>query len=385
MKAGRMTGGGGGRAVAAARREAERIAAPLLAWYDRHARTLPWRVPPAARAAGQRPDPYLVWLSEIMLQQTTTVAAAPYFQRFVERWPSVEALAAAPLEEVLTVWAGLGYYARARNLHACARVVAGERGGRFPDGEAELRRLPGIGPYTAAAIAAIAFDRPAAVVDGNVERVLARLFAVEAPLPDAKPALRELAAETTPERRPGDYAQAVMDLGATVCLPRKPRCLLCPLGDRCAAHAQGRAADLPRRRAKAARPRRHGVIFWLARADGAVLVQRRPERGLLGGMMEFPSTPWRGAPWPPEEALAAAPAVVDWRALPGRVRHVFTHFELELEVWSGRAAGPGKVDPDKVDPGKGRRWVEPAALGGEALPSVMAKVATHVLERLATA
>ncbi|HZT50868.1 MAG TPA: A/G-specific adenine glycosylase, partial [Stellaceae bacterium] len=271
----------------------------LLAWYDRHRRVLPWRALP-----GERPDPYRVWLSEVMLQQTTVPAVMGYFARFLERWPDVAALAAAPLDEVLHAWQGLGYYARARNLHACARAVVARHGGAFPRDEAALRALPGIGDYTAAAIAAIAFDRRAAPVDGNVERVTARLFAIETPLPEAKPELRRLAASLVPERRAGDYAQAAMDLGATLCTPRKPRCVLCPWREECRARALGVAENLPRRRAAAARPVRRGVAFWAVREDGAVLLRRRPEAGLLGGMMEVPSTPWRAAEWSEAEAAA---------------------------------------------------------------------------------
>src|SRR5579885_2301985 len=269
----------------------------LLAWYDRHRRVLPGRALP-----GERPDPYRVWLSEVMLQQTTVPAVMGYFARFLERRPDVEALAEAPLDEVLHAWQGLGYYARARNLHACARAVVARHGGAFPRDEAALRALPGIGDYTAAAIAAIAFDRRAAPVDGNVERVTARLFAIETPLPEAKPELRRLAASLVPERRAGDYAQAAMDLGATLCTPRKPRCVLCPWREECRARALGVAENLPRRRAAAARPVRRGVAFWAVREDGAVLLRRRPEAGLLGGMMEVPSTPWRAAEWSEAEA-----------------------------------------------------------------------------------
>src|SRR5579864_5767704 len=300
-------------------------AAALLAWYDRHRRDLPWRAPP-----GRRPDPYRVWLSEIMLQQTSVATVGPYFGRFMARWPEVSALAAASLDEVLHLWQGLGYYARARNLHACARVVAERHGGQFPRTSAELRGLPGIGDYTAAAIAAIAFDEPAAAVDGNVERVMARLFAVADPLPAAKPRLRSLAAALVPRRRAGDFAQALMDLGAVICTSRRPRCVLCPWRQDCAAAASGIAESLPARAEKPERPLRYGILFWLARGDGAVLLRRRPERGLLGGMIELPSTEWRAAPWGAAEAIAAAPVTAAWTALPGAVRHGFTHFRLEL-------------------------------------------------------
>jgi len=335
----------------------------LLAWYDRHRRRLPWRAAP-----GEVPDPYGVWLSEVMLQQTTVATVGPYFEAFLARWPTVESLAAASLDEVLHGWQGLGYYARARNLHRCARLVARERGGRFPDSEAGLAALPGIGPYTAAAIAAIAFGRKATVVDGNVERVVARLFAVETPLPAARAELRRLAAGLTPERRPGDFAQAMMDLGATICLPGRPKCMLCPLADRCIAHGRGIAADLPARSPKRARPLRHGMVFWAMRRDGAVLLRRRPDTGLLGGMMEFPSTEWRSRPWREEEATAGAPLPARWRRLPGLVRHGFTHFELELVILSARVAGKAAGT-----------WCAIDRLSDLALPTLMKKVARHAI------
>jgi len=338
----------------------------LLAWYDRHRRALPWRAPPGVAA-----DAYRVWLSEIMLQQTTTATVAPYFTTFLARWPRVEDLAAAELDAVLHAWQGLGYYARARNLHRCARIVAGDLGGRFPDSEDGLRALPGIGAYSAAAIAAIAFDRPAVVVDGNVERVLARLHAHTDPLPAAKPALRALAAALSPRNRPGDYAQAVMDLGATVCTPRAPDCGRCPWAAACRGRAEGIAADLPRRVPRAVRPTRHGVAFWTLRNDGAVLLRRRAERGLLGGMMEVPSTPWRARPWVADEALDHAPAEGRWRRLDGGVAHVFTHFRLDLAIMTATIDG--------ATPGV---WCAPDRLGEHALPTVMKKIARHAAERL---
>jgi A/G-specific adenine glycosylase len=337
----------------------------LLAWYDRHRRDLPWRARP-----GSPPDPYRVWLSEIMLQQTTVATVRPYFDRFVARWPEVGALAAASLDDVLRLWQGLGYYARARNLHACARVVAGQHGGVFPDDFDALRALPGIGDYTAAAIAAIAFDRPEAAVDGNVERVVARYYAVRAPMPAAKARLRALAAALVPRRRAGDFAQAMMDLGATICTPRRPRCVLCPWRDRCAACAAGIAEALPARAAEPERPQRFGVAFWLVRADGAVLLRRRPERGLLGGMTEVPSTSWRTEPWTIAEAVQAAPAAADWAPLPGTVRHGFTHFRLELAILAGHGTANGIWSP--ID-----------RLGEHALPTLMKKVARHAIAALA--
>jgi A/G-specific adenine glycosylase len=348
-------------------------AARLLAWYDRHARTLPWRAPP-----GERADPYGVWLSEVMSQQTTVAAVKPYYETFLRRWPTVEALAAADLDEVLQAWAGLGYYARARNLHACARKVASDYGGRFPETAAALKQLPGIGDYTAAAIAAIAFDEPAAVVDGNVERVMARRFAVEEPLPDAKRRLRALAGRLTPDVRPGDYAQAVMDLGATVCTVRQPRCMVCPWSDDCAGRLAGIAESLPRRAPKAERPTRHGAAFWISDGTGAVLLRRRPEKGLLGGMMEVPSTEWGEAPPSLDAARQAAPFAVEVEALPGLVRHTFTHFHLELAVLAGQTGGTNPEIPD--DEGI---WVAVERLGEQALPSLMRKVAAHALQHLA--
>ncbi len=343
----------------------------LLPWYDRHRRDLPWRARP-----GEPADPYRVWLSEIMLQQTTVPAAAPYFRAFTERWPTVADLAAADLEEVLVAWAGLGYYARARNLHKCAKSVAEAHGGRFPDTEERLLALPGVGAYTAAAIAAIAFDRPAVVVDGNVERVVARLFAVREPLPGVKPKLRALAATLAPKARPGDFAQAMMDLGATVCTPRKPRCMLCPLAAPCGALAAGIAEALPAKAAKADKPTRRGAAFWLVNPAGAVLLRKRAEEGLLGGMTETPSTPWGEAP-DARTVAAAAPMDAAWVRLPGEVRHTFSHFHLELVVLAGRA-GEGWERAAGF-------WVPVDRLGGQALPSVMRKVARHALAHHALA
>jgi len=311
---------------------ARQIRARLLAWYDLHGRELPWRV--------ATPDPYRVWLSEVMLQQTTTAHAAPYFLAFTARWPTVEALAAAPDDAVMAAWAGLGYYARARNLLACARVVAGDLGGVFPDSEAVLRALPGVGAYTAAAIAAIAFGRAANVVDANVERVVARLFAVETPLPAARPELNALARDLVRDYRPGDWAQALMDLGAMVCRPQAPACGQCPLATDCRARAAGAPETWPRRAAKPPRPHRHGAAYILTRAGEVALVQR-PDRGLLGGMLGLPTTPWRAEPWSDAEALARVPAPAAWRRL-GEIDHVFTHFSLTLSLFEGRARGGGR-------------------------------------------
>lgn len=336
----------------------------LLRWYDLHRRALPWRAAP-----GERQDPYRVWLSEIMLQQTTVATVGPYFRDFLDRWPTVGSLAAAALDEVLHAWQGLGYYARARNLHACARIVAGELNGRFPGDEAGLRALPGIGRYTAAAIAAIAFDVPATAMDGNVERVIARLRNVRTPLPQAKPELYGLAAEITPRSRAGDYAQAIMDLGATVCLPRNPRCTLCPWQEACAARAAGTADLLPARAPKAVRPTRYGIAFWTLQPDGRVLLRRRPEDGLLGGMMEVPSTEWRTRAWSLAEAETAAPAPAEWRLLDGKVRHVFTHFALELGVATATVQSAAAVGT----------WCPVDRLSTHALPTVMKKVVRHAI------
>lgn len=301
---------------------APEIAPLLLDWYDSHARDLPWRVPPGSDVCA---DPYRVWLSEVMLQQTTVAAVQEYFLRFTTRWPTIEALAAAEDADVMAEWAGLGYYARARNLLSCARVLSTKGG--FPRDRDGLLNLPGIGPYTAAAIAAIAFDQPETVVDGNVERVMARLFDEHMPLPAAKPVLTAHAARLTPRTRPGDYAQAVMDLGATICTPRNPACGICPLMRHCAARVAGTAASLPRKTRKPAKPVRQGIAYIGQRRDGAWLLERRPARGLLGGMLGWPGTEWADAS--PDDA---PPLVADWQAVPGEVRHTFTHFHLRLHL-----------------------------------------------------
>ncbi len=301
----------------------------LLDWYDRHARQMPWRVGPADRAKGLRPDPYRVWLSEVMLQQTTVAAVESYFRKFTERWPTVTDLARAEDAEVMGAWAGLGYYARARNLLKCARAVAFEHDGRFPETRDGLLALPGIGPYTASAIAAIAFDLPETVVDGNVERVISRLYRVETPLPDAKPELTRLAGALTPDQRPGDYAQAVMDLGATICTPRSPACGICPWMTACRARSEGVAATLPRKRAKPEKPVRLGVAWIGRRRDGAWLLETRPDTGLLGGMLGWPGTDWSGSP------VGDPPAQAAWRDHGLEVRHTFTHFHLRLAVRTG--------------------------------------------------
>ncbi|MGB7100214.1 MAG: A/G-specific adenine glycosylase [Xanthobacteraceae bacterium] len=348
----------------------------LLAWYDRHRRKLPWRVLP-----GDRADPYRVWLSEIMLQQTTVRTVAPYYTGFLARWGDVQALAAAPLDEVLKAWAGLGYYARARNLHACARAVVERHDGKFPQTEAALRDLPGLGGYTAAAIAAIAFDAPASPVDGNIERVIARLFAVTESLPNAKPELRRLARELTPQRRAGDFAQAMMDLGATICTPKKPACVFCPWNESCAGRARGEAETLPRRIPKREGTLRRGAAFVVERADGFVLVRTRPAKGLLGGMTEVPTTEWTpdfdessARDHAPRFGSSKRRKVVAWRRLPGTVRHVFTHFPLELSVYAAEL-------PAGVQAPEGMRWIPMADIAGEALPSLMRKVIAHALRQ----
>ena len=345
-------------------------AARLLDWYDRHRRTLPWRA-----AAGKHATPYLVWLSEIMLQQTTVASVGDYFHRFVKRWPTVEALAAAPIDDVLSAWAGLGYYARARNLHACARTVTNQHGGIFPRCEGELRALPGIGPYTAAAIRAIAFDEPASAVDGNVERVVARLFAINTPLPDAKAEISLRAADLVPRQRAGDYAQAMMDLGATVCTPRSPRCVICPLMADCEGRRRGIAEELPRRAPKADKPTRRGVAFVLSRKDGAVLLRKRPARGLLGGMDEVPSSDWREGALSVAEALKEAPVPAKWKVLEGGVRHTFTHFHLELAVAHAIATTSGLA---RLAPGSA--WCTIDQMTERALPTVMRKVIAHAVK-----
>ncbi|MBT8408943.1 MAG: A/G-specific adenine glycosylase [Alphaproteobacteria bacterium] len=314
------------------------ISDELLAWYDAHARVMPWRVGPQDRAAGQRPDPYAVWLSEVMLQQTTVAAVRDYFRAFLAKWPTVRDLAAAEDADVMAAWAGLGYYARARNLLKCARVVAETHGGVFPDTYDGLIALPGIGPYTASAIAAIAFERPETVVDGNVERVMARLFDVDTPLPAAKRELTGLAAGLTPLQRPGDYAQAVMDLGATICTPKSPACGICPALRHCRARAAGRADDLPRKTPKAAKPVRRGFVYVARRGDGAWLLERRPDKGLLGGMLGFPSSDWSDAP------AEAPPLDAEWQAPGLEVRHTFTHFHLLLELRTTLVSAATKPD-----------------------------------------
>ena len=346
--------------------------ARLLDWYDRHRRRLPWRPLP-----GEAADPYRVWLSEIMLQQTGVKTVAPYFEKFLRRWPDVDALGHASLDEVLRMWAGLGYYSRARNLHACAAAVLRDHGGAFPDDEKALRSLPGIGPYTAAAIAAIAFGRRTMPVDGNIERVVSRLFAIETPLPQAKPLIRELAATLLGNddgaSRAGDSAQALMDLGSSICTPRKPACVLCPLHADCLGCAHGDQEAYPRKPPKKTGELRRGAAFVVTRGD-ALLVRTRPERGLLGGMTEVPGSDWL-ATQRDDMALRQAPLpnrAMHWQRKAGIVTHVFTHFPLELVVYTATVV-PGTRAP------AGMRWVPVATLRQEALPTVMRKVIAHGL------
>lgn len=334
----------------------------LLSWYDRHARALPWRAKP-----GETTEPYRVWLSEVMLQQTVVKAVIPYFHRFTERWPGVEALAAASDEEVLAAWAGLGYYARARKMMACAREIIACHGGIFPDDEAELVQLPGIGPYTAAAIAAIAFGRKAVVVDGNVERVIARLYRIETPLPAAKKLIGEKAALLTPQMRPGDYAQAMMDLGATICTPRNPACALCPLAVHCAARLAGDAESFPRKITKAKKPQRRGQVFVLRRkAD--ILLTRRDNRGLLGGMAIFPTSGWIEGNALDGQIPPLLPDGLDWQQVGIGVKHVFTHFTLYLDVMTATVDATTSAPP-------GTWWWPAEQIRQAGLPSLMRKVA----------
>jgi A/G-specific adenine glycosylase len=330
----------------------------LLRWYDLGARRLPWRAPP-----GDRADPYRVWLSEIMLQQTTVAAVRPYFERFTAKWPTVEALAAADDGELMAAWAGLGYYARARNLLACARTIATDHGGTFPETEAELLKLPGVGRYTAAAISAIAFGRRAVVIDGNVERVVSRLFAVERPRPGAKQELYARTDELTPEQRPGDFAQAMMDLGATVCTPRAPRCDACPVSRHCRARLLGSPEGYPRKAARKAKPHRHGTAYWLQHG-GDVLLVRRPARGLLGGMLALPTGSWTEQP-----VEDGAPAPADWTD-GGAVSHVFTHFALTLRL---ACAVPERRDAEGI-------WWPVDRIGEAGLPTVFARAAERAIE-----
>ena len=334
-----------------------KLAASLLAWYDSHARSLPWRL--------KRPDPYKTWLSEIMLQQTTVAVVKDYFLKFILAWPTVEALAAADLHDVLKAWAGLGYYARTRNLHACARQVVADHGGHFPRTLPELMALPGIGPYTAAAIAAIAYDIPAAAVDGNVERVISRYYGIEEPLPKSKPTIKALAQALVPQARAGDFAQAMMDLGATVCTPKSPACKNCPWTDECAARIKGLQGELPRKSPKQPVPRRYAHVYWVTDGKDRVLVRQRAMKGLLAGMTEFPSSEWTE-----RKTKFAQPFAAEWRRAHGTVTHTFTHFHLELTIWATSTKAAELSG----------RFVETNQLQNEALPSLMRKVAAAALK-----
>lgn len=326
------------------------VRSALLDWYDAHARSLPWRTPPGAEG---RPDPYRVWLSEVMLQQTTTAHAAPYFAAFTSRWPTVADLAGAEDGDVMAAWAGLGYYARARNMLAGARAVVRDHGGVFPDTEVALLKLPGVGAYTAAAVASIAFGRAANVVDGNVERVMARLFAVETPLPAARPELKRLAAMFVTDHRPGDWPQALMDLGATVCRPKSPLCDRCPVAFACEGLKTGAPERYPLKTKKADRSHRRGHV-WVLRDDaGRIALVRRPDKGLLGGMLGLPTSDWS------EAADGTPPVAADWRDA-GAVEHVFTHFSLTLTVRVATGAGGDWI------------WTEEAE-ARSSLPTVFAK------------
>ena len=336
-------------------------ASDLLIWYDRHRRELPWRA-----QAGERADPYRVWLSEIMLQQTTVQAVKPYFAAFLARFPDVQTLAAAPSEAVMNAWAGLGYYSRARNLHACAQAVVARHGGQFPDTEGALRDLPGIGAYTAAAVAAIAFGRVAAAVDGNVERVMSRLHGLEAPMPAGRGAVAAHTLAIVPADRPGDFAQALMDLGATICTPRKPACALCPWQAPCRARHAGAQESFPRKSPKKERPQRHGVAFVVLRADQAILLRTRPPKGLLGGMAEVPTSAW-SAKLDPSQMVQDQPVTASWLTANTPVRHVFTHFPLELTVLCARV-------PALTEAPESARFTTLAELDNEPLSSLMLKV-----------
>ena len=341
----------------------------LLDWYDRHRRRLPWRPP-----AGERADPYRVWLSEIMLQQTGVKTVGPYFEKFLARWPDVAALGRASQDDVLRMWAGLGYYSRARNLHACAVAVLRDHGGVFPDTEEGLRKLPGVGPYTAAAIGAIAFDIRTMPVDGNIERVVSRLYAVEEPLPQAKPRIQELASTLLGPSRAGDSAQALMDLGSSICTPKKPACALCPINEECLARARGDQETFPRTAPKKTGTLRRGAAFIVTRGD-EILVRTRAEKGLLGGMTEVPGSDWL-AGQDDKAALKQAPllkGVTRWHRKVGVVTHVFTHFPLELVVYTADV-------PARTRAPEGMRWVPVATLAGEAFPNVMRKAIAHGLD-----
>lgn len=337
------------------------FAKAMLDWYARHGRSLPWRVPPSDRKNGVLPDPYHVWLSEVMLQQTTVVTVGRYFQNFLQKWPAITDLAAAETDDVMVAWAGLGYYSRARNLKACAEIIARDHNGCFPQTKDELEALPGIGDYTAAAIAAIAFGERTAVVDGNIERVVTRQLAEATPPPTAKAICRTFMGRVTPQERPGDFVQAMMDLGATICTPRKPACARCPIAKSCRARRQGTMLDFPVKPQKKAKPTRRGAAFIAQRQDGAIWLVRRPDKGMLGGMAGLPTTDWSSkADGSVDETQAPGPG--PWRRI-GTVKHTFTHFHLAMDVF---AAEIEQVDDDGW-------WCMLDALDGAALPTLFRK------------
>jgi A/G-specific adenine glycosylase len=347
------------------RRKTKGLAERLLAWWDVHRRALPWRAAP-----GQTPDPYAVWLSEILLQQTTVATVTPYFKRFLARWPRIEDLAAAPIEEVMRTFAGLGYYSRARNLHLCAQEIARRRG-VFPDDEASLRKLPGVGAYTAAAIAAIAFNRVASPVDGNIARIVTRLQAIQQPIAQSRSEIASYATTLTPKDRPGDFAQALMDLGATICTPRNPRCRICPLAEDCIALNTDNPDAYPRKPIKPRRPLRKGVAFFLRRSDGAILMRTRPAKGLLGGTVELPSAGW-SIDFDPETAATHAPIKAAWRRLPGFVEQAFTHFTLQLTIYAAKIKNARIAAPDC-------HWAPATELNNAGLSGVMSKAVAYAL------
>lgn len=339
------------------------LSTALLDWYDQNARTLPWRNRHTSPS-----DPYHVWLSEIMLQQTTVPTVIPYFESFLTLWPTVDALAGAELDDILHAWQGLGYYARARNLHKCAGVVSRDHAGLFPDNETDLLKLPGVGPYTAAAIAAIAFKLPTVPVDGNIERVMSRLHAIEEPVRQTKDRVRSLATEIMPGDRAGDFAQALMDLGSMVCRPKSPKCEQCPWSGSCVAFKKGKADQYPVKLAKKPKPVRHGVAFWLQNAEGDIWLRKRPLRGLLGGMIEVPSTDWREQPWAAVEIEDMKLLNADWTEITGHVTHTFTHFHLKISVWAGVTSANNNEDGF---------WCSPDQFSEQALPTLMKKIVRH--------
>ena len=339
------------------------LSTTVLNWYDTSARDLPWRM-----LGSRHSNPYQVWLSEIMLQQTTVITVIPYFQDFLQRWPTVDAMAAADLDDILHAWQGLGYYARARNLHKCAQVITDEYDGVFPNSEKQLLELPGVGPYTAAAISAIAFNTPTVPVDGNIERVISRLYAIDEPVRQSKERVRALATEILPIDRPGDFAQALMDLGATICRPKSPTCEQCPWQVACEAFKAGTVEKFPVKAKKKQKPTRHGVAFWLQNDDGAIWMRKRPPRGLLGGMIEVPSTDWREQLWSNSEVRDLVPLNAEWKALEGQVTHTFTHFHLLIEVWAGTTSANTNADGF---------WCAPEQFSELALPTLMKKIVAH--------